>query len=323
MSPSQRSEPRSPAYRSFLHDLERVAASEATVLLTGESGSGKGHAARLLHEASPRAAGPLAVVQIAALPASLVEAELFGHAEGAFTGAERERAGRVRAADGGTLVLDGIELLPLEQQVKLLRVLQERVVEPLGGDPQPVDVRVIATSTARLASQVEAGAFREDLYYRLAVVTLEVPALRQRLEDLEPLVEVLSEQVAQRSRVPARPASKACLERLAAHPWPGNLRELENALERVHVLGSGAAEEAPEMTAEEFEFLGEALEDEDRRLAKEALALGLDLDRLTHALLEAALEEQRGNVSAAARQVGLSRRAFEYRRKRTDSEQDA
>lgn len=301
---------RAPAAAELEERLARVAGSTATVLLTGESGSGKSHAAAELHRRGPRAAGPLVRVDVSALSPTLLEAELFGHAEGAYTGASRARRGRFERAEGGTLVLDGVENLPLEHQVKLLRVLQERVVEPLGGDPVPVDVRVIATSAADLRERVEAGGFREDLYYRLAVVTLEVPPLRARLEDLPPLVERFVAAAAERARVPARRFGEAALERLAAHAWPGNLRELENAVERVLVLrGEGDGEVRPE----ELEFLGEHAEDEVHRLARLALAGGIELEALEAAMIQEAVEEQRGNLSAAARRVGLSRRALEYR----------
>ena len=184
----------------FEAQLRRVAGSAATVLLAGESGSGKSRAALELHRASDRAAGPFVEVDVSALSPTLVEAELFGHEEGAFTGAHRARRGRFQRADGGTLVLDSIENLAPEQQVKLLRVLQERIVEPLGGAPEEVDVRLVATTAGDLRARVERGEFREDLYYRVAVVTLDVPPLRLRLGELPLLVEVLGEAVAARAR---------------------------------------------------------------------------------------------------------------------------
>ena len=239
----------------------------------------------------------------------------------AFTGAGSERKGRIRAAHGGSLLLDGVELLPLTQQVKLLRVIQERVVEPLGGLPEPVDVRFLATSSAKLQEEVQGGRFREDLYYRLAVVSLVVPALRNRAADLPELASQLGRRAAQRARVPERPLSPEALERLVSHPWPGNVRELENALERVLVLGS--TESSEPIQAAEFDFLEEALVGEADRLAREALAFGLDIDQVSLAMIEAALAEQRGNISAAARQVGLSRRALEYRRRKAvDSDEN-
>ena len=299
----------SDAMQSFVDDLQRVAVSDATVLFSGESGAGKGVAARMLHAASKRSAGPLVQADLAGLTPTLVESTLFGHERGAFTDAHRARTGLFRRADGGSLVLDDIDLLPLEAQVKLLRVLQERVVEPLGAEtPVPVDVRVIATTNADLEREIEAGRFREDLYWRLAVVTLAVPPLRARRADLPTLCEVLLERVAERSGVPLRSLGPGALEVLAEHPWPGNVRELENALERVLVLG-GAGPIAPE----EFDFLAESGRGMAEEVAAAALGHGLTVEEVTLAMMERALEEQRGNVSAAARQVGLTRRAFDYR----------
>ena len=233
---------RSPAHLRFASGLERVAAADVTVLIQGESGSGKNLAARALHELSPRAALPFVEVDLASLAPTLIESELFGHVAGAFTGARDARRGRFERAGGGTLVLDAIEYLPNEIQAKLLRVLQERVVEPLGAEEGfPIDLRVVATSTADLATLVREGRFREDLYYRLAVVVLEVPPLRARLEDLEELSARMIATGAARLGVPERRLSAGALERLRAHAWPGNLRELENALERALVLVDGRA----------------------------------------------------------------------------------
>ncbi len=299
------------SFRAFRGQLEKLAASDATVLLTGESGAGKGEAARALHAASPRAEGPLVTVGLAALSPTLVEAALFGHERGAFTGADRERRGFFRQAAGGTIVLDDVDLLPREAQVKLLRVLQERVVEPLGAEtPVPVDVRVVATTNRDLQADVREGTFREDLYFRLAVVTLEVPPLRARTADLPALAELLTKRVARRLHVPPRELSPEALERLAAHPWPGNVRELENALERVLVLREGSG--GP-IRARELDFLAEATAGVPEELARQALANGLVVDDVTQAMMELALAEERGNVSAAARRVGLTRRAFDYR----------
>ncbi len=299
------------AFSAFLEGLGRVAASDATVLLVGESGTGKGRAARALHRAGPRAEGPLVEASLAALAPTLVEAELFGHVEGAFTGAVAAREGRFRQADGGTLVLDDVDAIPLDVQGKLLRVLQERVVEPVGAEaPVSVDVRVVATTTADLRGAVEAGAFREDLYYRLAVIPLDVPPLRARLDDLPLLVEHLAARLARRVGLAPRAWSDAAIERLRAHPWPGNVRELENVLERVLVLGAGG--DAP-VGAEELEFLAPVPATAGEDLARQALAQGLTLGDLESAMLHVAAAENRGNLSAAARQVGLTRRAFEYR----------
>jgi Nif-specific regulatory protein len=305
--------------RDFLEDLARVAASPATVLLAGESGSGKSAAARWLHAAGPRAAEPFVEVHLAALSASLVESELFGHAEGAFTGAHRDRTGRFVRAHGGTLVLDAVDSLAEELQVKLLRVLQEQIVEPVGGDPREIDVRVIATTSGDLRAVCEAGRFRKDLYYRLAVICLDLPPLRARPADLPLFVEEFAARAARRARVEPRPFEDEALAVLSAHSWPGNLRELENAIERVLVLAPPAG--GP-VAAEELDFLRVEAQSECQALAQRALAAGFGVDELTLALIEEAVASQRGNLSAAARQVGLSRRALEYRLKRGLEEGD-
>jgi len=304
----------SAAFAAFRARLEQVAASDATVLIRGESGSGKDLAAAALHAASPRAAGPLVVVSLAALAPTLVEAELFGHEEGAFTGAHRARLGRLRQAHGGTLVVDDVDSLPGEVQSKLVRVLQSRVVEPLGAERGvSVDVRLVCTTQRDLAAEVQAGRFRGDLYWRLAVVPLEVPPLRARLEDLPELARHLVRRLASERRLVPRELEPAALERLAAHAWPGNVRELENALERVLVLAERGANGARPVRAEELEFLALACEGVAPELAERALAHGVTLEALERALLEAAVRQQRGNLAAAARQLGLTRRALEYR----------
>jgi two-component system, NtrC family, response regulator HydG len=305
----------------FLAQLRRAAASESTVLLTGESGTGKSRAAERLHAWSPRASGPLVAVSLVATSASLIDATLFGHERGAFTDAHRSRQGLFRRAHGGTVVLDGVEHLPLETQVKLLRVLQERVVEPLGSEESvPVDVRVVATSGTSLEGAVASGRFREDLFYRLNVLPLEVPPLRLRMDDVQALAEGLARCVAARVGVTARVLTPAALERLRAHPWRGNVRELENALERVLVLGAGPEMAGSAIEPGELDFLAQGLEGAADELARNALALGLTVDVLARAMMERSLREHRGNVSAAARSVGLTRRAFEYRMTHVEEE---
>jgi two-component system response regulator HydG len=312
----------SAAWRAFATRLDQAARSEATVLLQGESGTGKSVAARLLHQQGSRRAGPLIAADLAARAPSLLEAALFGHERGAFTDAGRERRGLFRRAEGGTIVLDDVDLLPLPLQAKLLRALQERVVEPLGAEESvPIDVRVVATTNRELAEEVAAGRFRQDLYYRLAVVTLSLPPLRARTEDVRALVEGLVPSVARRLGVRERAFSEAALVRLEEHPWPGNVRELENAVERVLVLIDGSGPEGPgAVAAEELDFLAEGARGMARELASKALSHGLTVEAMTQAMLEHALEEQRGNVSAAARQVGLTRRAFDYRLGRASAE---
>jgi len=324
--PAPEGRPGSGARAAFEAGLARAARADATVLLVGESGVGKTRAAARLHAAGPRADGPFVAVHLGSISPTLIESELFGHVRGAFTDARADRAGAFRRAEGGTLVLDDVDLLPAPLQVKLLRAVQEREVEPVGGEgPVAFDVRLVATTNADLAALVRAGSFRQDLFFRLAVVVLEVPPLRARTDELPELAAACLAQRAARAKVPARPLSGAALERLAAHPWPGNVRELENALERVCVLGPtdpGAPADAP-IEAAEFAFLDEPLAGEARRLAREALGAGVTSEALEIAMIEEALDQHRGNASAAARAVGLTRRALEYRLERATARQDA
>jgi sigma-54 specific flagellar transcriptional regulator A len=213
----------------------RVAASDANVLITGETGTGKEVFARFLHENSARRARPLVAVNCGAIPEALLESELFGHVRGAFTGAIQSRRGRIAAADGGTLFLDEIGELPLALQVKLLRVLQDRVYEPVGStESVSADFRLVAATNRDLAAEVEAGRFRQDLYFRLVVCPIEVPPLRERGADVVCLFEQFWAQ-----RGETRPVEPAVLDALRAHRWPGNVRELENLVERLSVCAEG------------------------------------------------------------------------------------
>ena len=216
----------------------RVAQTDSTVLLLGETGTGKELLAHGIHAASPRAAKPFVGVNIAAVPDTLLEAEFFGVAAGAYTGAERKgRDGKFKRADGGTLLLDEIGDMPLALQAKLLRVLQEQEVEPLGGNRvERVDVRVIAATSRDLPAMVAEGTFRADLYYRLNVLPIRVPALRERMADLEALVEALADDIARRSGMPHKGLSADALDLLATHHWPGNIRELRNVLEQATLM---------------------------------------------------------------------------------------
>ena len=216
----------------------RVAQTDATVLLLGETGTGKELLAHAIHAAGPRASRPFVGVNIAAVPDTLLEAEFFGVAPGAFTGADRRgRDGKFKLADGGTLFLDEIGDMPAALQAKLLRVLQEQEVEPLGSNRvQRVDVRIIAATSHDLAARVAAGAFRADLFYRLHVLPIRLPPLRERLDDLEALVEALMDDIARRAGLPARAVAPDALALLARHDWPGNVRELRNALEQAVLM---------------------------------------------------------------------------------------
>jgi len=222
--------------------LERIADSHGTVLVTGESGSGKEVAARWIHEHSPRRDGPFLAINCAALSTSLLESELFGHEKGAFTGADKLRKGRFELADGGTLLLDEISEIAPAIQAKLLRVLQEQAFERVGSSrSMKVDVRVIATSNRSLPAEVRRGSFREDLYYRLNVLPVEMPPLRERTEDLPELVDHFLGLVAAREGRPAPRVDPLALELLARYAWPGNVRELQNVCERAAVLTRGEA----------------------------------------------------------------------------------
>ncbi len=215
----------------------QVGPAEATVLILGESGTGKELVAEMVHQASPRRDGPLIKVNCAALPGDLLESELFGYVKGAFTGAVKDKPGRFQLAHGGTLFLDEVGELPLPLQAKLLRALQERVVEPLGAvKPVATDARIVAATNRDLRACVAAQTFREDLYFRLAVLEIRIPPLRERMEDLPELAAHLLAKLGEKNKKVVRAVSPAFLERLSRHAWPGNVRELENVLERAVIL---------------------------------------------------------------------------------------
>ncbi|MFO0583990.1 MAG: sigma-54 dependent transcriptional regulator [Anaeromyxobacter sp.] len=286
----------SPAMQRVLAQAQQVAATDATVLLLGESGTGKTQVARYVHFRSKRAIAPLVEVHCAALPETLLESELFGHEKGAFTGATERKAGHLAAADGGTLFLDEIGEITPATQVKLLRFLQDRDFVPVGStEARKVDVRVVAATNADLAQAVESGAFRQDLFYRLNVFAIQVPPLRERREDILPLVERF---LASRG-LPAAKLTGAAKERLLAQRWPGNVRELENVLERALIL-AGEEEIHEEHVAPPTGAR--------RSRAWDVLEEGFDLDVFERDLIHAALERAGGNKAAAARLLGITRR---------------
>ncbi len=231
----------SPGIQALLDRIDRVAATTARVLITGENGTGKELVARAIHRGSPRAAGPFVEVNCAAIPGELIESELFGHVKGSFTGAVADRRGKFEQADGGTLFLDEIGDMALAAQAKVLRVLQDGVLTPIGGARAvQVDVRVLAATNKDLAAEIAAGRFREDLYYRLNVVPILVPPLRERREDIPALVEHFLRQGAVRDGLPQRALTAGAVRALAAREWPGNVRELRNTVERLLILAAGA-----------------------------------------------------------------------------------
>jgi len=228
------------ALRQVLHQVDAVAATDATVLITGESGTGKELLAKEVHRRSARSSRSFVKVNCSAIPRELFESEFFGHARGAFTGAVRERAGRFQIADGGTIFLDEIGDLPLEMQPKLLRVLQEGEYERVGEDgTRKVDARVIAATNHDLADEVSARRFRQDLFYRLNIFPLELPPLRARKDDIPQLATYTIARMSKRHRVPAPPLTSEDLERLQRYDWPGNIRELQNVIERAVILSNG------------------------------------------------------------------------------------
>ena len=289
----------SAAMRSVVAQAQRVAATQETVLLLGESGTGKSLLARAIHQASPRAAGPMIEVHAAALPESLVEGELFGRERGAYTGATDAKPGHAEVADGGTLFLDEIGELPLATQVKLLRLLQDRTFTRLGSTAaRKTDVRIIAATNRDLAAAVRAGTFREDLYYRLAVFPIVLPPLRERPEDIRATALAL---LAARG-LPPDCISLEALDALVAYDWPGNVRELENALTRALVLAGGApiaVEHLPAVRRQVPQL---------SHLLDLLLGPGFSLDTLERDMIHHALLKAGGNKARAARLLGITRR---------------
>lgn len=312
---------RSAAMRRIFDLIERVAPSPVTVLITGESGTGKEVTARTIHEHSPRADGPFVVVDCAALPPTLIESELYGHERGAFTGAEKNRKGAFELASGGTLFLDELGELPLELQTRLLGVLERRQVQPLGSSqPRSVDVRLVAATNRDLRREVNRGNFRSDLYFRLAVVTLEMPALRDRPEDIPLYVEAFTaEQARLGQSVSIRPET---IEALMRRPWPGNVRELRNALERAAALGDvGSVGQTPAPVSDEptgASSVGTARGDTVRVGTARVgtiidpsvpfkTAKGLLIAEFEEAYVRALMNDHDGNITQAARSADIDR----------------
>ncbi len=300
----------SPAMQNLYRDIMAAAGSDATVLITGESGTGKELIARSLHDESPRSAGPYVPVHCAALPEHLLESELFGHARGAFTGASSARAGRFEAAHGGTLLLDEIGEIPTSIQVKLLRVLQEKEIVRLGeNEPRRVDVRVIAATHRDLAAMVERGEFREDLYYRLRVLRVHAPPLRESADDILLLANKLLDDLACRYRRSPPRLDCETLSLLEAYDWPGNIRELENALEYAIVRAQSSVI-LPEHLPPEVQMPCRPARPEPKTAARDASSTrysrpGTEQDEST--IILRVLAETGGNRAEAARRLGMSR----------------
>ncbi len=308
----------SPAIAEVRELVGLVGKSNATVLITGNTGTGKEVIARALHQASARANGPFVAINCAALPASLLESELFGHAKGAFTGASSARIGLFERANGGTILLDEIGEMPVDLQAKLLRVLQQREILPLGTtDPTPINVRVLAATNANLRSLCQSGAFRSDLYYRLNVVPLRLPDLGDRPEDIVPLANhFLSLLAAADGTSPKELSTEAC-EVLSRYPWPGNVRELEHAVERAVVISANRRFLNP------ADFVLDPIHDAAPAAAvlpqMEIPDSGFNLNRAVHefemALIDMAMRKAGGNKQRAANLLGMKRTSMIYKHK--------
>jgi transcriptional regulator with PAS, ATPase and Fis domain len=294
----------SPAALEVKRQARRAAQTQSTVLLLGETGTGKELLAHAIHAASARAAKPFISVNLAAVPDTLLEAEFFGVAPGAYTGAERKgRDGKFKLADGGTLFLDEVGDMPLPLQAKLLRALQEQEIERLGSNEVvKVDVRVLAATSRDLKALVAEGRFREDLYYRLNVLPVRLPALRQRLGDLEALAESLLENIAARTGMPQRELTPSAIGALAAHHWPGNIRELRNVLEQAAMLTDRAR-----LGAEDFASILPASAARETRAAGGMRPLPEQIAELERSSIRLALAATGGNKVSAARMLGISR----------------
>lgn len=305
----------SPALAEALEALREAAASNVNVLITGETGTGKELFASALHANSLRASGPFVTVDCTTLPETLVEAHLFGHARGAFTGADRAREGLLAAADHGTLFLDEVGELTPELQVKLLRVLQERRFERVGGSEEiEVDIRIVAATNKDLMPLVQAGTFREDLYYRLNVVHIPIPPLRERREDIPLLVAHFAEKAAKENGIPPKTFSTEALNHLSGYEWPGNIRQLQNVVERCLVLVPGDVITLEDLPAE--------IRDEEAQFksAVDLLPVQLDLadtlERIEAALIRRALVRADFVQAKAAELLGISKSLMQYKLKK-------
>ena len=294
--------------------LVQIAGADfSAVIVQGDTGTGKGLAARILHYGGPRASGPLVEVNCAALPEDLLESELFGHEAGAFTGAKGRHRGLFEQADGGTLFLDEIGDLPLGLQAKLLTAVEDRRIRRVGGEREiNVDVRIVAATNRDLAEEVAAGRFRSDLYHRLSVFQIRVPRLAERPQDIEELVWTLIAEFNERAHRRLSSVPESVWDALRAHPWPGNVRELRNVVERCVLLSKGDALDPRWLQLSPASAAADPAGGEDAGL-RFALDGSVSLEQFECRVMEEALKRQRGNVTQAARLVGMSRQAMRYR----------
>ena len=316
----------SPAMEQVRATIAKLARNQAPVYIAGESGVGKELVARLIHEQGPRASGPFVPVNCGAIPSELMESEFFGHRKGSFTGASTDKEGLFQAAQGGTLFLDEVAELPLHMQVKLLRAIQEKAVRPIGGrDEIPVDVRILSATHKNLGQLVEQGQFRQDLFYRINVIELRVPPLRERRGDVPQLAAFILKSLAGKSGQEVGRLTPAALDALEAYDFPGNVRELENILERAMAMSDGTSIEASDLmlpqrsarpAATEAPAAGHA--PPPPAAAPSAADGGLDdyISNIERTAIVKALEESRYNKTAAARKLGITFRALRYKLKK-------
>jgi two-component system, NtrC family, response regulator PilR len=302
--------------------IQKVARSQAPVHISGESGTGKELAARMIHSTGSRADGPFVPVNCGAIPSELMESELFGHKRGSFTGAVADKPGVIQSAEGGTLFLDEVADLPLHMQVKLLRVIQEKAVRPIGEQREtPIDVRILSATHKNLADLVASGRFREDLYYRINVIELRVPSLRERREDIPDLAEAIVRRLSRRLSIDPPSISLEAMRAFADYGFPGNVRELENILERALALCAGGTIEAHDLQLRVAPVI--APPGRDAGIPQGAVAppigdqaLGDQLEGIERAAILKALEQTRYNKTAAAKLLGMTFRALRYRIKK-------
>jgi two-component system response regulator AtoC len=306
-----------PAMQAIFRTVQKVAIHPTTVLITGETGTGKERIAGAIHKESPRAQRPFVAINCGAIPEALLESELFGHVKGAFTDANTDHVGLFEVASGGTLFLDEIAELPLPLQVKILRALQEKQIRKVGDNKDiAVDARVIAATAANLAAMVKEGHFREDLYYRLAVVSIHLPPLRERKEDIPLLVGHFARQLGQRLGLKNPEVTTEAMRILQTYQWPGNVRELENALERALVLSEGDGRITAVDLDERFdETSGPSPSAGDWPVNDDELSLKVVLPRVERVLIQKALDKTGGNRTRASSLLGISHRALLYKLK--------
>ncbi|WP_461482458.1 sigma-54-dependent transcriptional regulator [Porticoccus sp.] len=310
----------SPAIEHLKQQIRRVARSQAPVFISGESGSGKELVARTIHHLSPRANGPIIPVNCGAIPMELMESEFFGHKKGSFTGAHRDKQGLFQAAHGGTLLLDEVADLPLSMQVKLLRAIQEKSVRPVGAETEiPVDVRLLSATHRDLAEEVRNNQFRQDLFYRINVIELQVPSLRERRDDIPLLARHFLKLLANENGQPTPDISEAAINALKKHPFPGNIRELENTLERTFTLCSGNAIEVDNLCLNSAMSTTSSVDIKNTTAgycSDKFNSLDDYLADIEKEILTAALERNRWNKTATAEELGISFRQIRHKLKK-------